>query len=138
MQLRTLPELYCWYDSPRGSQGPSRDPQADARGTRARTGFRGGVRARRPGRTGPSRGRRRHRRPQGPLPVQRPRGVSARGPCSRTWLTVCLDSWAVLAWLDGDEPAARVVQRELGKERPVMSWLNLGEVAYQVERRHGL
>jgi predicted nucleic acid-binding protein len=53
-------------------------------------------------------------------------------------LTVCLDSWAVLAWLDGDEPAAGIVERELGKERPVMSWLNLGEVAYQVERRHGL
>jgi predicted nucleic acid-binding protein len=44
----------------------------------------------------------------------------------------------VLAWLDGDEPAAGIVQRELEKERPVMSWLNLGEVAYQVERRHGI
>lgn len=53
-------------------------------------------------------------------------------------MTICLDSWAVLAWLDGDEPAARIVQRELEKERPVMSWLNLGEVAYQVERRHGV
>jgi predicted nucleic acid-binding protein len=52
-------------------------------------------------------------------------------------VTVCLDSWAVLAWLDGDEPAAAIVQRELEKQRPVMSWLNLGEVAYQVERRHG-
>lgn len=52
-------------------------------------------------------------------------------------MTVCLDSWAVLAWLDGDEPAATVVQREFEKERPVMSWLNLGEVAYQVQRRHG-
>lgn len=44
----------------------------------------------------------------------------------------------MLAWLDGDEPAAGIVQRELEKERPVMSWLNLGEVAYQVERRHGV
>jgi predicted nucleic acid-binding protein len=43
----------------------------------------------------------------------------------------------VLAWLDGDEPAAGIVQRELERERPVMSWLNLGEVAYQLERRHG-
>lgn len=42
------------------------------------------------------------------------------------------------AWLDGDEPAAGIVQRELEQERPVMSWLNLGEVAYQLERRHGL
>lgn len=52
-------------------------------------------------------------------------------------MSVCLDSWAVLAWLDGDEPAASVVQRAFEKERPRMSWLNLGEVAYQVERRHG-
>jgi predicted nucleic acid-binding protein len=44
----------------------------------------------------------------------------------------------VLAWLDGDEPAAGIVQRELEKERPFMSWLNLGEVAYQVECRHGV
>jgi predicted nucleic acid-binding protein len=52
-------------------------------------------------------------------------------------VSVCLDSWAVLAWLDGDEPAARIVQEALETERPWMSWLNLGEVAYQLERRHG-
>lgn len=52
-------------------------------------------------------------------------------------MSVCLDSWAVLAWLDGDEPAARIVQEALETERPWMSWLNLGEVAYQLERRHG-
>jgi predicted nucleic acid-binding protein len=52
-------------------------------------------------------------------------------------VSVCLDSWAVLAWLDGDEPAASQVQRVFEKERPRMSWVNLGEVAYQVERRHG-
>lgn len=52
-------------------------------------------------------------------------------------MTVCLDSWAVLAWLDGDEPAATIVQRTLETERPWMSWLNLGEVAYVIERRHG-
>lgn len=52
-------------------------------------------------------------------------------------MSVCLDSWAVLAWLDGDEPATAIVQRAFERERPVMSWLNLGEVAYQVERRHG-
>lgn len=52
-------------------------------------------------------------------------------------MTVCLDSWAVLAWLDGDEPAASTVQHTLEAERPWMSWLNLGEVAYQLERRHG-
>jgi len=52
-------------------------------------------------------------------------------------VSVCLDSWAVLAWLDGEEPAASIVQRDFEKERPCMSWLNLGEVAYQIERRHG-
>jgi uncharacterized protein with PIN domain len=53
-------------------------------------------------------------------------------------VSVCLDSWAVLAWLDGDEPAATEVQAafEAG-HRPWMSWLNVGEVAYQLERRHG-
>jgi predicted nucleic acid-binding protein len=52
-------------------------------------------------------------------------------------VSVCLDSWAVLAWLDGDEPAAAAVQDAFEAERPWMSWLNVGEVAYQLERRHG-
>jgi predicted nucleic acid-binding protein len=50
---------------------------------------------------------------------------------------VCLDAWAVLAWLDGDEPAAGAVQEAFDTGRPWMSWLNVGEVAYQLERRHG-
>ena len=49
----------------------------------------------------------------------------------------CLDSWAVLAWLDGNEPAAGAVQAVFEDGRPWMSWLNVGEVAYQLERRHG-
>lgn len=53
-------------------------------------------------------------------------------------MSVCLDSWAVLAWLDGDEPAATVVQDAFDGARPWISWLNLGEVAYQLERRHGV
>lgn len=53
-------------------------------------------------------------------------------------MSVCLDSWAVLAWLDGDEPAAGAVQTAFDAERPWMSWLNVGEVAYQLERRHGV
>lgn len=52
-------------------------------------------------------------------------------------MRVCLDSWAVLAWLDGDEPAATAVQAAFAAGRPWMSWLNVGEVAYQLERRHG-
>ena len=47
-------------------------------------------------------------------------------------MSVCLDSWAVLAWLDGDEPAAEAVQEAFAAGRPWMSWLNIGEVAYQL------
>lgn len=51
-------------------------------------------------------------------------------------MTECLDSWAVLRWLDGDDPAAARVEAAM-PSRPVMSWINLGEVAYIVERRAG-
>ena len=53
-------------------------------------------------------------------------------------MSVCLDSLAVLAWLDGDEPASAEVQAAFDVDRPWMSWLSVGEVAYQVERRHGI
>jgi predicted nucleic acid-binding protein len=49
----------------------------------------------------------------------------------------CLDSWAVLAWLDGDEPAAKAVQAVVDRERPAMSWMNLVEVHYRTARDHG-
>ena len=51
-------------------------------------------------------------------------------------MTDCLDSWAVLRWLEGREPAAGIVDRSLGA-RPVMSWINAGEVYYVVERAAG-
>lgn len=51
-------------------------------------------------------------------------------------MSVCLDAWAVLAWLDGDEPARSRIE-ELVAARPVMSWVNLVEVYYRVERDHG-
>lgn len=51
-------------------------------------------------------------------------------------MTVCLDSWAVLAWLDGDEPACTRVEQALDDE-PVMSWVNAVEVYYRIERDHG-
>ncbi|MDA8399526.1 MAG: type II toxin-antitoxin system VapC family toxin [Actinomycetota bacterium] len=51
-------------------------------------------------------------------------------------MTECVDSWAVLRWLDGDEPAAVRVEVAM-PSRPVMSWINLGEVSYIVERRAG-
>jgi predicted nucleic acid-binding protein len=49
----------------------------------------------------------------------------------------CLDSWAVLAWLDGEEPAAGMVERTIERERPAMSWMNLVEVHYRTIRDHG-
>jgi predicted nucleic acid-binding protein len=49
----------------------------------------------------------------------------------------CLDSWAVLAWLDGEEPAAKAVERAIKRERPAMSWMNLVEVHYHTIRDHG-
>jgi hypothetical protein len=42
----------------------------------------------------------------------------------------------VLAWLDGDEPAAGAVSEALGRERPAMSWMNLVEVHYRTARDH--
>lgn len=51
-------------------------------------------------------------------------------------LSQCLDSWAVLAWLVGEEPAASIVDAAMA-DRPIMSWINLGEVAYITERRQG-
>jgi predicted nucleic acid-binding protein len=43
----------------------------------------------------------------------------------------------MLAWLDGDEPAAAAVADVLDSERPAMSWINLVEVHYRVARDHG-
>ena len=51
-------------------------------------------------------------------------------------MSVCLDSWAVLAWLDGEEPALSRIEGLLGS-RPAVSWVNLVEVYYRVERDHG-
>ena len=51
-------------------------------------------------------------------------------------MSVCLDSWAILAWLDGEEPALARVEDVLAS-RPVVSWVNLVEVYYRVERDHG-
>ena len=49
---------------------------------------------------------------------------------------MALDSWAVLAWLDGEEPALSRVDQVL-ETRPVISWINLVEVYYRLERDHG-
>ena len=51
-------------------------------------------------------------------------------------MSACLDSWAILGWLDGEDPALARVD-ELISTRPVVSWVNLVEVYYRVERDHG-
>jgi len=51
-------------------------------------------------------------------------------------VTVCLDSWAVLAWLDGEEPTLSRVNDVIAT-RPVISWVNLVEVYCRLERDHG-
>lgn len=43
----------------------------------------------------------------------------------------------MLAWLDGDEPAASRVDQVLADERPAISWINLVEVHYRTSRDHG-
>lgn len=52
-------------------------------------------------------------------------------------MTVVLDSWAVLRYLEGAEPAASEVDGLLEHQRPIMSWLNLGEVFYVLHRAYG-
>ncbi len=52
-------------------------------------------------------------------------------------MTVVLDSWAVLRYLENAAPTAELVADLLDRERPLMSWINLGEVHYVVRRSHG-
>lgn len=51
--------------------------------------------------------------------------------------TYCLDSWAVLRFLEGTSAAARRVRQVMRLGRPIMSWINLGEVYYTVHRAAG-
>lgn len=52
-------------------------------------------------------------------------------------MTVVLDSWAVLRYLEGAEPAASRVDAAIDAGEAVMSWMNLGEVAYVLRRSQG-
>lgn len=52
-------------------------------------------------------------------------------------MTVVVDSWAVLRHLEGTEPGAAEVAELLVRERPLMSWINLGEVHDVLRRLHG-
>lgn len=49
----------------------------------------------------------------------------------------CLDSWAVLRFLEGSSAAARRVRQLLRQGRPVMSFINLGEVYHTIHRMAG-
>jgi uncharacterized protein with PIN domain len=51
-------------------------------------------------------------------------------------VSVCLDSWAILAWMDGEEPALSRIEEAIA-DRPLASWVNLVEVYYRVERDQG-
>lgn len=52
-------------------------------------------------------------------------------------MTVVLDSWAVLRYLEDEAPAAQAVADLLDRERPLMSWINLGEIHSVVRRAAG-
>jgi predicted nucleic acid-binding protein len=52
-------------------------------------------------------------------------------------VTVVLDSWAVLRFLENAGPAADLVAALLDEQRPLISRINLGEVHYVVRRSHG-
>lgn len=52
-------------------------------------------------------------------------------------MNVVLDSWAVLDHLYNEGPAAEQVDNLFAQERPIMSWINVGEVFYVLRRREG-
>lgn len=52
-------------------------------------------------------------------------------------MSVVLDSWAILRYLEDSAPAAATVGELLDRERPLVSWINLGEVHYILRRLHG-
>lgn len=55
--------------------------------------------------------------------------------------TYVLDSFAILALLEGEEAGKEVEkllrQAQQGKAHLLMTWVNVGEVIYTVERRYG-
>lgn len=52
-------------------------------------------------------------------------------------MRVVLDSWALLRYLEGTDPVATMVGDLINAERPLASWINLGEVHDIVRRAHG-
>jgi len=52
-------------------------------------------------------------------------------------MTTVLDSWAVLRYLGDDGRAADDIAALLAVERPLISWINLGEVFHVLRRAAG-
>jgi predicted nucleic acid-binding protein len=52
-------------------------------------------------------------------------------------VTVVLNSWAVLRYLEDTGPAAQDLADLLANEKPLMSWINLSEVHYVLRRAAG-
>src|SRR5680860_412465 len=52
-------------------------------------------------------------------------------------MTVVLDSWAILRLVEGMEPMATLVDDVITQQRPLMSWINVGEVYYVTCREAG-
>ena len=50
-------------------------------------------------------------------------------------MNICLDSWAVINWLE-DGPSAAAVEKTI-PHRPVISLVNVCEVLYILSRKHG-
>ena len=50
-------------------------------------------------------------------------------------MNICLDSWAVINWLE-DGPSAAAVEKTI-PYRPVISLVNVCEVLYTLSRKHG-
>jgi PIN domain nuclease of toxin-antitoxin system len=50
-------------------------------------------------------------------------------------MNICLDSWAVINWLE-DGPSAAAVEKTI-PSRPVISLVNVCEVLYILSRKHG-
>jgi PIN domain nuclease of toxin-antitoxin system len=50
-------------------------------------------------------------------------------------MNICLDSWAVINWLE-DGPSAAAVEKTI-PYRPVISLVNVCEVLYILSRKHG-
>ena len=52
-------------------------------------------------------------------------------------MTIVLDSWAIMRFLEGAHAAAEQVALLLEGERPIVNWINLGEIFYVIRRTSG-